>query len=69
MDVLIARADGTFSLRYAHYSYRRGPVGEWVVSGKPLDQVNGTVIARGPEAKELFDKITKGDPSEPPPSD
>jgi hypothetical protein len=68
MDILIAMPDGTFALRVAHYSYRKGPIGEWVVGEVPLDSVNGTVIARGPEASRFFDEMRKGDPSEPPPS-
>ena len=59
MEVLIARPDGTWCLRLAHYSYRRGPIGEWLVGGVALDNVNGVVIAKGEEARKLFEQFTE----------
>lgn len=66
MDVLRRMDDGTYVLGWAHWSHRRGPIGEWVLGGKTLADCQGVVVALGPWAGEMFRLMQKGEASAPP---
>lgn len=48
LEVVYLRSDGVTVRSLAFYSYRRGPVGEWMVGDVPLSALDGTIIYQGP---------------------
>jgi hypothetical protein len=60
MEITYRRPDGTIVIGFAHYSYRRGPVGEWVFDGKPLADLDGDVISTAVMRVEATKQTTCG---------
>lgn len=46
MEVTWVRDDGTRVRSAAYYSYRRDPLGEWMVGDTPLREIKGAVFAK-----------------------
>lgn len=58
MNILMRDKAGTLRLRYAYWSYRRGPIGEWFVGSVPLSELPGEVIATDTHAVTMFEGAT-----------
>lgn len=52
LKVIYRRNDGTMVRTLAVYSYRRGPLGEWLIDGQPLSGLAGEVIYKGPQLSD-----------------
>lgn len=47
----IRKADGAKVRSVAYYSYRCGPIGEWVIGNTPVDEFDeGEIVWKGPWA-------------------
>ncbi len=47
-EVVYRREDGATVKAVAHYRYRRGPIGKWMLGDKPLEDMRDQIISETP---------------------
>ena len=52
MEVVYRRGDGMIVRSLAFYSYRSGPIGEWMLGDTPLRDAEGELIYQGPRLSD-----------------
>ena len=61
LEVVYRRSDGMIVRSLAFYSYRRGPIGQWMLGDKPLSEVDGEVLYQGTRLNtDDFDRMFAG---------
>jgi hypothetical protein len=53
MEVVYRQPDGMIFRALAFYSYRGGPIGEWIVGDRPLAEIDGEIVYRGARMSDV----------------